>query len=712
MTVKFKSVYKCMATAALFSQIIIFTGATPVSHVFAEEQQQQYGGFFASYYSDSNFKKLALTASTVDKGGNLTPDELDGALDDPIKSVRWQGEIKPTRDGEYKFSTSYDQQVMMEVDGQSVLMQGQQKSIHLKAGQSYNVILEYKNEEGIAPSDFKFNISWSIDNGPSVIIPKGGIVRKVVKPSAPKQSLFDKQPEPSKQTEQPKQTETQITSTTNGWVNVDVNKTVENIDIHNGFYAFMYTKPDFTSPKKTLQNVGIGFGSDISDKDIRAIRWMGTIKPEQTGTYAFQFDHTLGSVKISVDGKRYKAVDSGFPLKATTYQTIPFESGKSYPIIIEWTDDMDDDELAYYKPISLSEHNFKLKWASDKIPMQNVPQSVVVQDTKQPETPKTSLFDASYKGPEGLRGNFPDPRPGSVVSDSHVETYYYENGKKVTGLKEISGQTYYFNPDGVMQTGIQKVNGKLLYFYSQKQGDHPIGSQCKGTDFVDIDTEHAAYVENGVVKTGEIHSNNKMLIADSKGVLQSGWQTIREKKYYIAEEKQGVVKGDSLVVDGKRYGFNLDGTIVENGVLSFGTFKPTVMDIKSETKGTIANTYIFENGALKIGPGLPSTGPISLLSIPNSILKQYLQDDGLLAILSDGVDQNSGKIPTYADKKLYYYGSDCKKLTGWKMVGKDKYYFDPKDGAAVTSIQTIEGQTYLFDENGKLLEHVVRQTGE
>lgn len=44
---------------------------------------------------------------------------------------------------------------------------------------------------------------------------------------------------------------------------------------------------------------------------------------------------------------------------------------------------------------------------------------------------------------------------------------YVDNGKAVTGMEEIDGETYYFNSKGIMKTGWLKTkSGKKYYFGS------------------------------------------------------------------------------------------------------------------------------------------------------------------------------------------------------------------------------------------------------
>ncbi len=44
------------------------------------------------------------------------------------------------------------------------------------------------------------------------------------------------------------------------------------------------------------------------------------------------------------------------------------------------------------------------------------------------------------------------------------KVFYYENGKKTAGLKEIEGKYYYFAENGVQRTGWQKIGGSYYFF--------------------------------------------------------------------------------------------------------------------------------------------------------------------------------------------------------------------------------------------------------
>ncbi len=51
--------------------------------------------------------------------------------------------------------------------------------------------------------------------------------------------------------------------------------------------------------------------------------------------------------------------------------------------------------------------------------------------------------------------------------------YYYKNGKKVTGLKKLSGKYYYFDKKGVMASGKKTISGFTYYFNKAKDGKAP-----------------------------------------------------------------------------------------------------------------------------------------------------------------------------------------------------------------------------------------------
>ena len=48
-------------------------------------------------------------------------------------------------------------------------------------------------------------------------------------------------------------------------------------------------------------------------------------------------------------------------------------------------------------------------------------------------------------------------------AQTEIGWMYNENGKPITGWKQINGKWYYFETNGVMQTGWRTINGKIYY---------------------------------------------------------------------------------------------------------------------------------------------------------------------------------------------------------------------------------------------------------
>lgn len=85
------------------------------------------------------------------------------------------------------------------------------------------------------------------------------------------------------------------------------------------------------------------------------------------------------------------------------------------------------------------------------------------------ENPKEMLFD---REPAEKVGQTPDdvrteeskaPATGKWKSRNQ-KIFYYENGKKTVGLKQIDGKYYYFDLNGIQRTGWQTYEGHYYYF--------------------------------------------------------------------------------------------------------------------------------------------------------------------------------------------------------------------------------------------------------
>ncbi|MDO6629414.1 binary toxin-like calcium binding domain-containing protein [Bacillus thuringiensis] len=203
-----KKTYACLATAVLLGQ---FAGKPSISHAEDKqakqiEQQPQEGsskenmGLMGYYFKDKNFRDPVLLGPT--KGGELElkKEEISDILSEEeqnIQAVRWVGVLQPSEDGEYQFSTSSDEQVIMQIDGKTVIQQASmEKKIKLEKGNSYEIRIEYVREDN-TNKDIDFQLFWETSTRQKEVIPEKNILspdfsRKERKSKLiPNENLFD-----------------------------------------------------------------------------------------------------------------------------------------------------------------------------------------------------------------------------------------------------------------------------------------------------------------------------------------------------------------------------------------------------------------------------------------------------------------------------------------------------------------------------------------
>ena len=182
------------------------------------------------------------------------------------------------------------------------------------------------------------------------------------------------------------------------------------------------------------------------------------------------------------------------------------------------------------------------------------------------------------------------------------ETFYYRNGKKVTGWVEDSGDKYYFykssksgsgNPHtkGAMATGWQNIDGAKFYFFkSAKTGGgtpHKKGAMATGWQL--IEDQKFYFFKSSKTATGKAHAKGAMATGwqtidgakyyfyksfktasgkpHRKGAMAKGWQTLSKEKYYFyksasGSRKSGTMATGAVNIDGKGCIFEESGKLL------------------------------------------------------------------------------------------------------------------------------------------------------
>ena len=277
-------------------------------------------------------------------------------------------------------------------------------------------------------------------------------------------------------------------------------------------------------------------------------------------------------------------------------------------------------------------------------------------------------------------------------------TYYFDrDGYRVTGKIEVNGNQYYFDKEGKAKAGWITVNGKKYYSRSD-------GSLYRGLNYVGADRYYFD-PNTREMKTGKIEINGNQYYFDKEGKAKAGWITVNGKKYYSRSDGS-LYRGLNYVGADRYY------------------FDPNTREMKTGKIEINGNQYYFDK------EGKAKAGWITVNG-----KKYYSRSDGSLyrGLNYVGADRyyfdpntremKTGKIEIngnqyYFDKegkakagwitvngKKYYSRSDGSLYRGLNYVGADRYYFDPNTREMKTGEVVIDGITYNFGTDGKLVQN-------
>ncbi|MGG1148182.1 binary toxin-like calcium binding domain-containing protein [Bacillus wiedmannii] len=178
---------KCIATSVLFSQLITYSGGS-----YAEEKQSSpktkqertdkqqapsHQGLMGYYYQDQHFQQLALMGHRQSTDLKVPKSEVKDFLSEDqqqIQSMRLIGYIKPSQTGEYVFSTSSDQHVIIQLDENQIVNQSPMTGpIQLEKDKLYKIRIEYVPEQLESKDTLvDLELNWSISGGKAEPIPE------------------------------------------------------------------------------------------------------------------------------------------------------------------------------------------------------------------------------------------------------------------------------------------------------------------------------------------------------------------------------------------------------------------------------------------------------------------------------------------------------------------------------------------------------------
>ena len=150
---------------------------------------------------------------------------------------------------------------------------------------------------------------------------------------------------------------------------------------------------------------------------------------------------------------------------------------------------------------------------------------------------------------------------------------YYEDGKKVTGWKEISKHWYYFSANGIMATGWVSVGGHWYYlndsgametgwvlvgdtwYYMNNSGAMEIGWVFVGDNWYHMDN-------SGAMETGWVLVGDTWYYMNNSGAMEIGWVFVGDNWYHM--DNSGAMETGWISVGDNWYYLNADGTMATN----------------------------------------------------------------------------------------------------------------------------------------------------
>ena len=323
--------------------------------------------------------------------------------------------------------------------------------------------------------------------------------------------------------------------------------------------------------------------------------------------------------------------------------------------------------------------------------------------------------------------------------------WFDDNGVMMaSGWKEINNNLYYFQSwGGIYKNGFQSIGGNEYYFRSWGGVYRNTFFTVKGKTYIaqnDGSIYHASQTgwvqlgdqtywinQDGSVQTGWLKLEGKWYWLKADGTrAASEWITYDNNRYYF--DGDGVMYTGMKEVDGTRYYFHSWGGVYHNESFTWqgkkywakddGTFYTGVCDINGK------KYYFLEDGEQITKEGWYLTnGTYYWINKDTSLQTGWVKyDDNWYWMKEDGTMASSEWITydknryyfrswggmyknafiTY-DNILYYLGSDSKMAIGWQSIGGNTYYFR-NWGGMITGKQVIDGKTYVFDEDGKLVQ--------
>ncbi len=185
--------------------------------------------------------------------------------------------------------------------------------------------------------------------------------------------------------------------------------------------------------------------------------------------------------------------------------------------------------------------------------------------------------------PEREGGSFYAVNKSGLMMENDWVALEYSNGHMdINGnwVEEGKGYNWYYaGADGVLLQGWQEIDGEWYFFYQQGMNagaDWESSPYMIRDGFTEIYGKEYFFTKSGVMKTGWVDLNAELNWGNEgswwqyygdDGCAESGWFQLDGKWYYADPGNHRVHSGGVYLINGKRYAFNGDCSMVEGWYL-------------------------------------------------------------------------------------------------------------------------------------------------
>ena len=296
------------------------------------------------------------------------------------------------------------------------------------------------------------------------------------------------------------------------------------------------------------------------------------------------------------------------------------------------------------------------------------------------------------------------------------KTYYYINGKAVTGERQIDGHWYYFDANGIMQTGFVNLGYKIVYYnYNgwMLYGEHQLngywyyfdtGTGAMQTGFVNLGHKIVYYNAKGQMQYGEHQLNGYWYYFDTgTGAMQTGFVNLGHKIVYY--NAKGQMQYGEHQLNGYWYYFDTGTGAMQTGFVNLG-HKIVYYDTKGQMQygehQLNGYWYYFDTGTGAMQTGFVNLGhKIVYYNAKGQMQYGEHQLNGYWYYFDTG----TGAMQTgfvNLGHKIVYYNTEGQMQYGEHQINGYWYYFDTGSGAMQTGFVNLGHKIVYYNAEGQM----------